>query len=1079
MQSLTWHLLLLTIFTLAINGIGYSQSRSSHTSGRRSIDSIEMLMSGPRNFLQSPVNLKTSPAFQKKPVAEVFRDITAGKITRSSAIACSDTSGRYLLDKDPFYYLVESTTGSADGNIFVIGHYTNTLDNSIVGGFLMKCNDKGVAQWTHLYNTTIQGEPFTYCYYYKLLELTDGTLLLAGKSLNPTNGHYDLMLTHTDKSGSVLWNKTYSSKLWIMTGSGSPDFFYIVDIKQDQSTGDIFFTGPHWEEGLNVTRMKITDGTIVWSDYYGGISYDFNVPFGIDLRANDLFVFSRYVTGIIQRARVDKATGNALANNYLEIADPSKIYLGFVNSLRLIKMDNGHYLLSGNLNRYYISNYDPDQTSPLAHAGIVEVDADFNFVKAWYFSNSTEAYYPNYVTRVTVRKDGTGVFSMLGNLTAAGVYVQFHDQQILNQRTLSYQNEGIFIDNAAIATGDGGDLIIKDLTDLTTLKGKIEFLSLHVPDTSSDCLGVKDYSNYIFPYQLKPSYRYTDAGTPNDFTESITRAVTVSNIDWNYTAACTQTHFCDTLSLVKNADTICINAPFSFTVRTNPACRSNITLDYNPSQIQSYTRVNDSLFSFNFKTTGTVSIHGFISGCAMLKDSVKVVVVAAAVPGTINLGPDTAICPGNTIVLHTKAGLASYTWQDGSTDSIFTVKQPGLYYVRVVDGCGNVLNDTITVAARVPAPFDLGPDSSLCEKDSIQLKAPAAFANYSWLPNYRISSLTTQNVFVSPLVNTVYHVKAEATGGCIVEDSVRIFVKHGVLINLGADKSFCNGDSLVLDAGAGFNSYTWNNGTIAQFNTVYTAGYYSVVATNQEGCKSADTMRVVNVFVNPQPNLGTDSIICAGTRRIINAGVFAQYNWNTGSTASTISVTTTGLYSVAVTDKNNCKGSDSLFITRMVNPPGHFLPADTFICTYGKLDLQANTLFNNYTWNTGASSAFINVASAGTYWLEIKDSNNCIGRDSIVVSSRDCMTGFYIPNAFTPGHDGKNDTFKPIIFGNTLQYEFTVYNRFGQIVFSTRQPGKGWDGTAAQSTNAFVWTCRYQLENNPVRFEKGTVLLLK
>ncbi len=155
----------------------------------------------------------------------------------------------------------------------------------------MKCNDKGVVQWTRLYNTTVPAQPFTYCYYYYLLELTDGSLLLAGKSYNPTNGHEDLMLTHTDKSGAVIWNKTYSSKLGVMDGGGSPDYFYIVDMQQDPATGDIFFTGPHWENGLNITRMKVNDGTIVWSDYYGGVSYNFNLPFGIDLRANDLFVF--------------------------------------------------------------------------------------------------------------------------------------------------------------------------------------------------------------------------------------------------------------------------------------------------------------------------------------------------------------------------------------------------------------------------------------------------------------------------------------------------------------------------------------------------------------------------------------------------------------------------------------------------------------------------------------------------------------------------------------------------------------------------------------------------------------------
>jgi len=89
------------------------------------------------------------------------------------------------------------------------------------------------------------------------------------------------------------------------------------------------------------------------------------------------------------------------------------------------------------------------------------------------------------------------------------------------------------------------------------------------------------------------------------------------------------------------------------------------------------------------------------------------------------------------------------------------------------------------------------------------------------------------------------------------------------------------------------------------------------------------------------------------------------------------------------------------------------------------------------------------------------------------------MTGFYVPNAFSPGSDGKNDIFRPLIFGKVLAYEFTVYNRFGQVVFTSKEPGKGWDGGAGQTTNTFVWTCRYQLENEPTIFEKGIVMLVK
>jgi len=92
------------------------------------------------------------------------------------------------------------------------------------------------------------------------------------------------------------------------------------------------------------------------------------------------------------------------------------------------------------------------------------------------------------------------------------------------------------------------------------------------------------------------------------------------------------------------------------------------------------------------------------------------------------------------------------------------------------------------------------------------------------------------------------------------------------------------------------------------------------------------------------------------------------------------------------------------------------------------------------------------------------------------------MDGFYVPSAFTPNNDGKNDIFRPLIFGNVKKYQFTIYNRWGQIVFQTTEIGKGWDGKFGgmqQDPNVFVWTCTYQLEAEEVKHEKGSVTLIR
>jgi gliding motility-associated-like protein len=104
-----------------------------------------------------------------------------------------------------------------------------------------------------------------------------------------------------------------------------------------------------------------------------------------------------------------------------------------------------------------------------------------------------------------------------------------------------------------------------------------------------------------------------------------------------------------------------------------------------------------------------------------------------------------------------------------------------------------------------------------------------------------------------------------------------------------------------------------------------------------------------------------------------------------------------------------------------------------------------------------------------------------VGKDTIVINDKKCPEGIYIPSAFTPGSAG-NNTFKPLIHGSVQLYEFTVFNRYGQVVFISASPGKGWDGYykgQRQNEGVFIWTCRYQFAGKQLYMQKGTVILLR
>ena len=98
------------------------------------------------------------------------------------------------------------------------------------------------------------------------------------------------------------------------------------------------------------------------------------------------------------------------------------------------------------------------------------------------------------------------------------------------------------------------------------------------------------------------------------------------------------------------------------------------------------------------------------------------------------------------------------------------------------------------------------------------------------------------------------------------------------------------------------------------------------------------------------------------------------------------------------------------------------------------------------------------------------------------VNPKECPTGFYMPTGFTPNGDGRNDLCRPILFGDLIQYHFTLYNRWGEKIFESKDRNIGWDGKlkgTALQTGVFVWTCTFQFAGDKPKFEKGTTVLIR
>lgn len=313
---------------------------------------------------------------------------------------------------------------------------------------------------------------------------------------------------------------------------------------------------------------------------------------------------------------------------------------------------------------------------------------------------------------------------------------------------------------------------------------------------------------------------------------------TMSGSGFSWQLQCNNTAVCR-LSKIAGVKNVCKDSSNLFSVTRNGNCSGPVIFSSNaPSAIVNN---SDSSATINFSTEGTFVLYARMqAACGIISDSMIVNVRKYGTP--FSLGPDTNICANNTIVLKAPGDFASYYWQGGIGDSTYLVTQPGEYYVTATDACGHIFSDTIQVNAVPAFNFSIGPDRTKCNKDTLHINGPSGFSHYQWSPGYNISSVNSQSVVINPLTDTAYYIVAEKSPGCLVFDTLKIKVNNSPAIKLGSDTAICINDTLVLDAGPGFDSYLWNNNVNTRVNSISIAGTYSLTGYYNNGCRSFDTI---------------------------------------------------------------------------------------------------------------------------------------------------------------------------------------------------------------------------------------------
>jgi gliding motility-associated-like protein len=337
-------------------------------------------------------------------------------------------------------------------------------------------------------------------------------------------------------------------------------------------------------------------------------------------------------------------------------------------------------------------------------------------------------------------------------------------------------------------------------------------------------------------------------------------------------------------------------------------------------------------------------------------------------------------------------------------------------------------------------------------------------------------------------------------GSCTVTDTVSI--KEAIVPTFALTqypKTVCEDSivTIIIDSVVNLGTtpiYSWYVNNTRQQNATGNSFTYSTKKGDVVSCeitsntecilsqKATDSLKVV--FNTSAVILADTMKICPGDSTVITASAgFTNYLWKpTNQTSASIAVSQTGLYTVTAKDQQGCPSSASVIVTNHTTPTNILAFNDTTICSLGTAIIFTKKPYSEYLWSTGSAKSVLQTQKEGLYYLQVKDNNSCVGSDSVYVKHMKCSEFLYFPNAFTPNADALNDFFKPTYYGVIHSYELNIYDRWGKLIFASRNPLLGWDGRVKGNIltpGTYVWYCRFKANDFPESTVKGTVLLLR
>ncbi|MFB6258523.1 MAG: PKD domain-containing protein [Flavobacteriales bacterium] len=296
-------------------------------------------------------------------------------------------------------------------------------------------------------------------------------------------------------------------------------------------------------------------------------------------------------------------------------------------------------------------------------------------------------------------------------------------------------------------------------------------------------------------------------------------------------------------------------------------------------------------------------------------------------------------------------------------------------------------------------------------------------------------------------------------------------------------------------------SFQWSTGDSGSTVNGVPAGTYGLVVTDSLGCTYTDSVTVGMDEPVLNFSFSSDSATCTdndGSASVTVSGGSSPYSyqWNNGQTGDSLSNVPTGTYAVTVTDSNGCTGTDSVTVPQKTPSVNAVFSTDTNGVYTGDpirfIDSSSSSLpIDIWKWRFGDGDLLID--SSGAVVEHAYNDAGSFQAELVVITSKGCtdtarklidiLSFIEVPNVFTPNRDGKNDRFK-VRSSGLERFSLRIYNRWGQLLFRSEEPGHAWSGRNIAGEKAPEGTYFYLLKyrftgDNEMKKEQGEVNLFR